>query len=134
MLWQKNNGVTREEVLQNQFTAYVKKAIRNRKTQYIFEKNRKLSFETDCCTLLETAEDPDQLIQDFVELDALRVALKKVNGKERFIVLAHAVEGKPLTEIARELNMKYATVACQYYRTMKKLRQCLEEGDTECVL
>lgn len=45
-MYKKNNGSTEQEILQNQFSAYVKKAVHNRRIQFLTEKSRKFRFET----------------------------------------------------------------------------------------
>ena len=39
----RNNGITENEILQNQFTAYVGRALRNRRLRYIMNQERKNS-------------------------------------------------------------------------------------------
>lgn len=45
-MWQKNNGKSETEILQNQFTAYLATAVQRRRNDYIQQMNRRQQTET----------------------------------------------------------------------------------------
>ena len=106
-MYKKNNGSTEQEILQNQFSAYVKKAVHNRRIQFLTEKSRKFRFETPLFDL-------DYLLFDTTD-----------------IVLERIIEEKSFGQLSDELGMSYKTVASLYYRAIKKLRRFMEEGESK---
>ena len=96
-MYKKNNGSTEQEILQNQFSAYVKKAVHNRRIQFLTEKSRKFRFET------------------------VRQALRSIKENERRIVLERIIEEKSFGQLSDELGMSYKTVASLYYRAIHRL-------------
>ncbi len=129
MLWQKNNGTEYAEVLQNQFSAYVKRAVYHRRLRYLSQKSKRESHETGLCDYEDMLSDSTEYLHNFEELDTLRRAMRSVREKERRIILAHLVEEKSFVEIALELDMTYKAVTCLYYRVMRKLRESMEGGE-----
>lgn len=63
-MYKKNNGSTEQEILQNQFSAYVKKAVHNRRIQFLTEKSRKFRFETPLFDLDYLLFDTTDIIQE----------------------------------------------------------------------
>ncbi len=128
MTWH-NNGISQDEVVQNQFTAYVKRAVHNSRLKYLMQQSKQSSFELELNDFEETLADPKDYLQTYIEMYALRRALQMIRQQEREIVLEHIIEGKPFVEIAMERNMTYKAVTCLYYRIMKKLRDHIEGGE-----
>ncbi len=126
MLWNKNKGTSLDEVLQNQFSAYVKRSVYRHRVNYLTLKSKVSCHETN----LDFLDKLPGISYDisYVELDALRRALQDIKEKERRIILAHIVEEKSFVEIAIELNMTYKAVTGLYYRVMEKLRKYMEGG------
>ena len=52
-------------------------------------------------------------------------ALKQLDERERYVLVARVLEGKTFDEIADKLGIKYKGVAAIYYRTTAKLRNIL---------
>ncbi len=129
MMWQKNNGTQQDEVLQNQFSAYVKRALYHRRLRYLMQQSKHALYETGLTDLKGMLSDPKDRLRTFVEMDALSRAMRGIKDKEREIVLAHVVDEKSFVEIAVELDMTYKAVTCLYYRVMRKLRDSLEGGE-----
>ena len=127
----RNNGVTENEILQNQFTAYVSRAIRNRKLRYIINRDQKNSKELLFAQLEDFSTAEEDKIGELLEYEILRQALRQIKEKERVIVLARVVEEKSFREIAQEMNMTYKAVSNMYYRVMKRLREHMEGVEME---
>lgn len=66
-MYKKNNGSTEQEILQNQFSAYVKKAVHNRRIQFLTEKSRKFRFETPLFDLDYLLFDTTDIIQEITD-------------------------------------------------------------------
>ena len=129
-MYKKNNGSTEQEILQNQFSAYVKKAVHNRRIQFLTEKSRKFRFETPLFDLDYLLFDTTDIIQEITDHETVRQALRSIKENERRIVLERIIEEKSFGQLSDELGMSYKTVASLYYRAIKKLRRFMEEGES----
>ena len=127
----RNNGIGENEILQNQFTAYVKRAIHNRRLRYLTVTARRNCFEQEMPLAELFAAGTEDMVTDVLEHEMLRLALGKIRELERIIVLGRAVNEKSFDELASELGMTYRAVSSMYYRAMKKLRRHMEGGDEE---
>lgn len=132
-MYKKNNGSTEQEILQNQFSAYVKKAVHNRRIQFLTEKSRKFRFETPLFDLDYLLFDTTDIIQEITDHETVRQALRSIKENERRIVLERIIEEKSFGQLSDELGMSYKTVASLYYRAIKKLRRFMEEGESKRV-
>ena len=130
-MYKKNNGSTEQEILQNQFSAYVKKAVHNRRIQFLTEKSRKFRFETPLFDLDYLLFDTTDIIQEITDHETVRQALRSIKENERRIVLERIIEEKSFGQLSDELGMSYKTVASLYYRAIKKLRRFMEEGESK---
>lgn len=128
-MFNKNNGSNEHDILQNQFTSFLSKAISNARIDFIRAKIARLQHEqaTDQIELLFVRETFE--IESFMENEALRQAIKDIREKERYVFLARALDGKKFKEIAKELGMGDKGVSAIYYRTVKKLRDLMEGGE-----
>ena len=128
-MFNKNNGSNEHDILQNQFTSFLSKAISNARIDFIRAKIARLQHEqvTDQIELLFVRETFE--IDSFLENEALRQAIKDIREKERYVFLARALDGKKFKEIAKELGMGDKGVSAIYYRTVKKLRDLMEGGE-----
>ena len=127
----RNNGITENEILQNQFTAYVGCALRNRRLRYIMNQDRKNSKELLFSQIQDFLTAEEDQIGELLEYELLRQALHHIKKKERMIVLARVVEEKSFGEIAQEMDMSYKAVSNMYYRVMKRLKEHMEGVETE---
>lgn len=127
----RNNGITENEILQNQFTAYVSRAIRNRRLRYIMNRDQKNSKEFLFSQLQDFLAAEEDRIGDLLEYELLRQALRQIKDKERMVVLARVVEEKSFGEIAQDMDMTYKAITNMYYRIMKRLKAHMEGVDTE---
>lgn len=109
-MYKKNNGSTEQEILQNQFSAYVKKAVHNRRIQFLTEKSRKFRFETPLFDLDYLLFDTTDIIQEITDHETVRQALRSIKENERRIVLERIIEEKSFGQLSDELGMSYKTV------------------------
>lgn len=118
-------------LLQNQFTAYIKKAVHNRRLRYLQEQSRKITQEIDWTDIELFQLGSTDYTQNFVDLEVMHQALRAIKEKERHIVLSRVVEEKSFDEIADKLGMTYKAVTSLYYRVMKKLREYMKGSDND---
>ena len=124
-----NNGVDEQEILQNQFTAYVKRAIRNKRIRYLSHIQKVVKNECSLTELEPYIFDPCDNMQAALEMETIRCAMGLIHEKERRIIMARVVEEKSVVEIAKEMGISYRAVTSLYYRGMKKLRDILIRGE-----
>ena len=127
----RNNGITEDEILQNQFSAYVTLAIRRQRIHYIKKIEQKNSNELLFSPLHTSMPSENDPFEKLLEYDALMNALHQIREKEREIVLARVIEEKPFAEIAQEMDMTYKAVSQLYYRILKRLKLHMEGVDNE---
>ena len=132
-MWQKNNGKSETEILQNQFTAYLATAVQRRRNDYLQQMDRRQQIESlteDFMFMPECSIEQDMLLGLPVlmqlEDSALLHALRELSERERYIFLARAVDGKSFEVLAEETGMGYKGVAAVYYRTVQKIKRKIE--------
>ena len=132
-MWQKNNGKSETEIIQNQFTAYLATAVQRRRNDYIQQMNRRQQTEslTDGSPFMpECSIEQDMLLGLPVlmqpEDSALLCALKELSERERYIFLARALDGKGFEVLAEETGLGYKGVSAVYYRTVQKIKRKIE--------
>ena len=132
-MWQKNNGKSETEIVQNRFTAYLATAVNRRRKDYLQQQARRQKIESlteDYPFLLEYSIEQDMLLGLPVlmqlEDSALLCALKELSERERYIFLARALDGKGFEVLAEETGMGYKGVSAVYYRTVQKIKRKIE--------
>ena len=132
-MWQKNNGKSETEIIQNQFTAYLATAVQHRRNDYLQQMDRRQQIESlteDFMFMPECSIEQDMLLGLPVlmqlEDSALLHALRELSERERYIFLARAVDGKSFEMLAEETGMGYKGVAAVYYRTVQKIKRKIE--------
>ena len=132
-MWQKNNGKSETEIVQNRFTAYLATAVKRRRNDYLQQQDRRQQIESlteDYPILLEYSIEQDMLLGLPVlmqlEDSALLCALKELSERERYIFLARALDGKGFEVLAEETGMGYKGVSAVYYRTVQKIKRKIE--------
>ena len=123
------NSREQNDIIQNQFSAYVKTAIRNRRIRYLTNQSKRVKNETAIVEYEIYLYDNDDYIQRMIDFDCLKAAFRLLNDKERRIVISHLIEDKSFSEIAQELQMTYKGVTSLYYRTIKKIQYYFKGGD-----
>ena len=122
----RNNGLTEQEILQNRFTALVTVSIERARIDYLRkEKGRnRHAFQMDSESF-DMIPDSTDFVEEICEADSLAGALKQLDERERYVIIARVIEERRFEEIADELGLKYKGVAALYYRTTAKLRNIL---------
>ncbi len=130
-MYKRNDGLTDDHRLQNQFTAFLNTALSNRRKTYLRGKSRRCNREyvTDEVLLLCTPEG--SYIEPAMDYPALYAALYSIKERERHVFLAHVLEEKSFDEIAAEIGLSYKGTAAIYYRSIAKLRKMLGGGENE---
>ncbi len=122
----RNNGFTEQDILQNEFTAFITVSFERTKLKYIKREAYRLrligEMEDEKFALIPDGTD---FVEKFCENDALAYALKQLDERERYVLFSRVLEGKTFNEIADKLGIKYKGVAAIYYRTTAKLRNIL---------
>ena len=77
-MYKRNNGLDDREILQNQFTAYVKRAVHNRRIRFLRDESRSELAETSLTAIEMYTCDPKDMIATFLEQEALRRALLEI--------------------------------------------------------
>ena len=133
-MWQKNNGKSETEMLQNLFTAYLTTAVRRRRNDYIQQTVR--------IQLMESVEDDIQYIPEQgaeedmfrglplpmqMEDSALLHALKGISERERYVFFARVLDERGFESLAEEMGLGYKGVATIYYRALSKIKKKMKE-------
>ena len=137
-MWQKNEGHTEADILQNQFTAYISVAIQRRRTMYILQAIHEQEVEVliddpvsgSSYDIFEDIISELPLLMQF-ENDRLIYALKKLSERERHIFLARVLDEKSFEELANTYGLGYQGVAAVYYRAIRKIRKWMKEDGNE---
>ncbi len=119
----RNNGSKEHEILQNRFTAYIMTSIRRECISYLKAKSRRMSILCDIDEeQMQHLPDETDFVSDYANSEVLGQALKQLNDRERYVLIARVIHGKDFYEIGAELAMKYKAVAAIYYRTIANWR------------
>lgn len=124
-MYYRNDGSDEINAVQNQFTAYLTKALRNARAQYIRSKVRRLQVELALDEMEYLGITAESQMEQLADAQDLFAALQIMKEKERYVLLARVIEEKGFDVIAAELGMSYKGAAAIYYRTLEKLRRIL---------
>ena len=121
-----NSGKGESNVLQNQFTRYLKTAVQRKKIDVLRERKNIYGHEHYGETWQELlpliTEDVYfrfSLQCESIDLDQI---LRQVEKRDRYIFYAHILDERTFAELAAELGMSYKGVAAAYYRVIRKIR------------
>ena len=127
----RNDGISKDDICQNQFTAYVVLAVRRKRQSYIKKKQRDNEKESRTKKEAEKSEfitaGYDIWSRMEPQNEKLMTAMQQLSLKERFVVTEYVLKGKPFKEIAQETDLTEKGVASAYYRSIKKLRAKMED-------
>ena len=122
----RNDGISKDDICQNQFTAYVVLAVKRKRQSYIKKKQRDSEKETRTKKEAEQSEFKtagyDMWSRMEPQNEKLMAAMQQLSLKERFVVVGYVLEEKTFKEIAQEIGLSEKGVASVYYRSIKKLR------------
>lgn len=124
----RNDGTSKENICQNQFTAYVVLAVKRKRQAYIKKKIRDKEKQTKTEKELSKRgiEGDDVWIGLEIQNEELVDAMQQLKPKEHVIVVEYVLKRKSFREIAQEMKLTERTVASLYYRSIKKLRTKME--------
>ena len=124
----RNSGTSKEDICQNQFTAYVVLAVKRKRQAYIKKKIRDKEKQTKTEKELSKLgiEGDDVWIGLKIQNEELVDAMQQLKPKEHVIVVGYVLKRKSFREIAQEMKLTERTVASLYYRSIKKLRTKME--------
>lgn len=124
----RNDGTSKEDICQNQFTAYVVLAVKRKRQAYIKKKIRDKEKQTKTEKELSKRgiEGDDVWIGLEIQNEELVDAMQQLKPKEHVIVVGYVLKRKSFREIAQEMKLTERTVASLYYRSIKKLRTKME--------
>lgn len=124
----RNDGTSKEDICQNQFTAYVVLAVKRKRQAYIKKKIRDKEKQTKTEKKLSKRgiEGDDVWIGLEIQNEELVDAMQQLKPKEHVIVVEYVLKRKSFREIAQEMKLTERTVASLYYRSIKKLRTKME--------
>lgn len=132
-MWQKNNGKSETEIIQNQFTTYLATAVKRRRNDYIQQIDRRQQIESltkDFPFMSECTIEQDMFLGLPVlmqlEDNVLLQALKELSERERYIFLERALDGKSFEILAEETGLAYKGVTAVYYRAIQKIKKKIE--------
>ena len=115
----RNDGTSKEDICQNQFTAYVVLAVKRKRQAYIKKKIRDKEKQT------KTEKELSKLGLE-IQNEELVIVMQQLKPKEHFIVVGYVLRRKTFKELAQETKLTERTVASIYYRSIKKLRTKME--------
>jgi len=127
-MYKRNDGLTGDQILQNQFTAFLNTALCNTRKAYLRGKYRRCKREYITDEFFLCPYD-GEYIESAVDYAELYAALSAIREKERRVFFARVLDEKGFDEIARELGLSYKGAAAIYYRTIAKLRVLLGGED-----
>ena len=122
----RNDGISKDDICQNQFTAYVVLAVKRKRQSYIKKKQRNNEKENRTKKEAEKSEfrtaGYDIWSRIEPQNEKLMAAMQQLSLKERFVVIGFVLQGKTFKEIAQEVGLTEKGAASVYYRSIKKLR------------
>ena len=131
---ERNDGTGTDNVLFNEFTAYLATALRRRRIYYFRKQSRiwqnefAADFQESMPELQYNPDFSDNLsLTDQIENAVLVRFLREENQRSIYILLEKALEDRSIAEIARELDLPYTTVSSIYLRLIAKIRKELED-------
>jgi RNA polymerase sigma factor (sigma-70 family) len=133
-MWQRNNGQTEAEKLQNRFTAYLLVAVRRQQRDYMIKKNQRMRYEflVEDDTYQAEGQIEKNMLDELpmmmqLESEALQYALEQIGERERYVFLARALDGISFDTLGAELGLGYKGAAAIYYRAVEKIKKKMRE-------
>lgn len=127
--------------LQNQFTAYVERALKNNRISYYrkqraiisnelrFSTDEELAVLTDSTSyLMNTVTDADHLTPETVQHDGLASELRNISEKDMSIIRMRIGFGFTYKRISAILGMTEEAVRVRYFRAIRKIQTNMEGG------
>lgn len=122
----RNNGKGDSNIIQNQFTRYLKTAVQRKKIDILREKKTIYGHEHygEIWQELPHLTTEDVYFQFSLQCESIDLEhiLRQVEKRDRYIFCTHIFDERTFTELAVELGMSYKGVAAAYYRVIRKIR------------
>lgn len=131
----RNDGTSKDNIVQNRFAAYLKVSIAHQKAKYLAGidelQKREISYEgTEIAAQIPGAlEHTDRYFEDEISDQYLCQALEKLKERDRTVVLKRAVSGESFLEIATDIGIPYVNVKAIYRRSLEKLRKEMRKNE-----
>ncbi len=127
-----NDGQSADDILQNQFTAYLVTAVKRRKALYIRKKAQRQQIESpfelhdfDAALQVDTDLLTGLALLEQIENPMLHLALMQARERERYIFLTRILEERSFSELAEELGISYKATTHSYYRFIERIRKMM---------
>ena len=124
-MYKRNDGLSSDHIIQNQFTAYLRNAVHNGRIDYLRKKRGVPHIEIPLENMDYFMVGDDDFILRLAEYEGLQQALQEIKEQERYILLARVIDEKGFSQIADEVGLSYKGTAAIFYRTLEKLRKIL---------
>ena len=138
MIWNRNDGNERNDILQNKFTAYLLSAVKRRRAQYIDNalKHQYLSEMNWEVNNIDRFDFDAEYFMDMpicvtIQNEKLCQILFELSERERYVFFNRVLGEKSFTELATELGLTYKGVAAVYYRTIQRIRKMMRGGNSK---
>lgn len=106
----KNDGISKDDICQNQFTAYVVLAVKRKRQSYIKKKQREHEKETRTKKEAEQSEfrtaGYDMWSRMEPQNEKLMAAMQQLSLKERLVVTEYVLKGSPLRKLLKKQDSK----------------------------
>ena len=130
-----HNTTLADRDIQNRFTGYVQKALKNTRSTYyskkmIREERETVYDEADYLTISDSGDILDTLFSfnmEMLENLSLWNGLCKLSGKDITIIKLRVLYDNSFKEIGKVLGMTEGAVKMRYTRAIKVLRDIVEE-------
>lgn len=133
MVWKKYEDQTRDEVIQNYFTAYLATAVGRKRAAYIDKLNYLRNFVSfDFSNMEDESFDLEEAafnslpIHLRLENERLFLAVTELSEREKYIFFQRVLGEMSLNDMAAELGMSYQAVVVAYHRIIQKLRKRMQ--------
>ncbi len=127
-----NDGQSTNDILQNQFTAYLVTAVKRRKALYSRKKVQRQQAESPLELYdfdMSLQADSDLLtgfsLLEQIENPMLHLALMQARERERYIFLTRILEERSFSDLAEELGISYKAATHSYYRFIERIRKMM---------
>ncbi len=128
-----NTGREKSDILQNQFTAYLKTSIQRERKNYIkrlfeYSENNILTGETSTFQILSCEINSEKIhtLEHGISNPILFDGISKLNSIEALIIKLKILNDLTFVEISQKMNISAKSIASCYYRILLKLRRILE--------
>lgn len=127
-----NDGKTENDILQNQFTAYLLTAVKRHKINYLRRHEKLQRIETplelqDFDLLVQADADLTEHLAFFEQIEnpVLYMALMQAREQDRYIFLTRILDERSFLELSKELGISYKATTHIYYRFIEKIKKMM---------